>query len=58
MHCLQNVLFGMDILAYDDARISGDFSILDGSSSDEIPLDDYYSEVSRGNFLLFFSKQI
>ncbi|XP_009337441.1 uncharacterized protein At3g49140 [Pyrus x bretschneideri] len=40
-----NVLFGMDILAYDDARISGDFSILDGSSSDEIPLDDYYSEV-------------
>ncbi|XP_028956721.1 uncharacterized protein At3g49140 isoform X3 [Malus sylvestris] len=40
-----NVLFGMDILAYDDARISGDFSILDGSSSDEIPFDDYYSEV-------------
>ncbi|KAL6293748.1 hypothetical protein ACE6H2_001890 [Prunus campanulata] len=40
-----NALFGMDIPTYDDGRIAGEFNILGGGNSDEIPFDDDYLEV-------------
>ncbi|BBG93554.1 Pentatricopeptide repeat superfamily protein [Prunus dulcis] len=39
-----NALFGMDIPTYDDGRIAGEFNILGGGNSDEIPFDDDYLE--------------
>lgn len=49
--CPQNALFGMDIPTYDDGRIAGEFNILGGGNSDEIPFDDDYLEVSKGNLV-------
>lgn len=54
--CPQNALFGMDIPTYDDGRIAGEFNILGGGNSDEIPFDDDYLEVSKGN--LVFQKNM
>lgn len=54
--CPQNALFGMDIPTYDDGRIAGEFTILGGGNSDEIPFDDDYLEVSKGN--LVFQKNM
>ncbi|CAL2228688.1 unnamed protein product [Prunus armeniaca] len=42
---VENALFGMDIPLYDDGRIAGEFNILGGGNSDEIPFDDDYLEV-------------
>ncbi|XP_008222586.1 PREDICTED: uncharacterized protein At3g49140 isoform X3 [Prunus mume] len=42
---VENALFGMDIPLYDDGRRAGEFNILGGGNSDEIPFDDDYLEV-------------
>ncbi|XP_004296717.1 PREDICTED: uncharacterized protein At3g49140 isoform X2 [Fragaria vesca subsp. vesca] len=40
-----NALFGMDIPAHNNGRITGGFSILDDYNSDDMPFDDDYLEV-------------
>lgn len=48
MHWLQNALFGMDIPAHNNGRITGGFSILDDYNSD-VPFDNDYLEVNKNS---------